>query len=293
MTVIIADDYTPLEGEYPTTHARILHSGVWADGGVVTASSTATGYYSDGPQSDTTYKKWGANTFPATWAEAYTEYGGSVDCCCIAAHNLGSIGAEISIDYYDGSAWVPVATSQIEDDSPIMALFNQVDSSQWRVSILSAGDTIADSDGVEVMDGDGEDIIVSDGALTAIIGVIRFGKAMQMPQRVYQGFTPSASNRNTTMTTNESATGEYLGAVVLRKSLNASVSWNLLEAQWVRSSWNPFIIAAETAPFFVAWRPDAFGEVDYMIESNFTPPVNSGPKAYMQTGFSGKAYGWE
>lgn len=304
MTIIIADGYQEDGGligvpdvgrseEYPTTHARILHAGGWASGGTVSASSTATGYYADGPQSNTTYKKWGVDTFPATWVETYPEYTGFVDCCAIAAHNLGTVGADIDVEYYDGTAWQSVASGSIEDDSPIMVLFDPVQSAQWRISISGVGETLIDGDGEEVTDSDGELLLSSGDASTAIIGVIRFGKAMQMPRAVYQGYTPSQGNRNTTKTTNESARGEFLGSITLRTSLNSSVSWSLLAAQWVRDEWVPFMIEAENNPFFVAWRPASFGEVDFVISSDFQPPTNTGPRAYMNAGFSGTAYGWE
>lgn len=90
MTVDIHPQYS---GTYPNTHARIAHANNWFTTLVTAnASSTATGYFADAPDTSLTYEKWKPASLPATWQGTYTSPDGIAHYCCIGAHTLGSNG---------------------------------------------------------------------------------------------------------------------------------------------------------------------------------------------------------
>lgn len=266
MAVIYSTAY-PFGGAYagyPLTHARILHSGIWLDGGTATASTTEAGYFEDGPQDVTTYERWAPTTAPATWEDDFGE-DVTADCFCIAAHTAGTIGATVTFEAYISSAWVEIGEVTPTDDMPIMLLLGEeVTFTKWRISI----DEVCE------------------------IGVAMAGVAMQMPTRIYGGHQPMHLSRTVEYRSNRSETGEFLGMTKQRVSLDTSYSWQHLEAEWVRTNWRPFMLAMEDTPFFIAWRPDAFAEVGYAWASAPAIPSNMGMRSWMsvELGVTGHGY---
>jgi len=60
-------------------------------------------------------------------------------------------------------------------------------------------------------------------------------------------------------------------------------SWRHLPAAWYRQYFDPFVKAARTQPFFIAWRHDTFPEdVSYCWTHDDIKPSNMGIKNFMQ-----------
>jgi hypothetical protein len=114
-----------------------------------------------------------------------------------------------------------------------------------------------------------------------------------MPQAIYGGHTPARFNRATTFRDNRSGSGEILGRTKLRTSLQASYSWTLLKADWIREYWDDMQLAIEGEPFFIAWRPDKFPDVELALSTNAAQPTNMGTRSYMQVTLSAMGYGYE
>ena len=267
MTVIFETGYTLPVGDEPLTHARVAHANNWYAGGTITASSTATGFFADAPDNSLTYEKWKPTGAGATWE---TDLGSAmeVDYCCIAAHDLGTTGNTLQVEYWDGAAWVGVnAGGAITDNSPIFSIFEPRTFQKWR---------IRNSTGT-----------------APTIGVIRFGKALGIEQAIYGGHSPIDFNRVTTMKSNISATGEFVGRTKLRSELQTTFSWTHLTAAWVRTNWGVFQQAFETEPFFIAWRPGTFGEVGYVQTDSPATPSNMGVKSYMAVELTVRGPGYE
>lgn len=267
MTVILGTSYSLPSGDEPLTHARIAHANNWNAGGTISASTTDADYFEDAPDNSLTYEKWKPTANPSTWE---TDLGSALelDYCCIAAHDLGTTGCTLEVQYWSGSVWVDLITATaITDDSPIYVIFEPETRQLWRIRATVG--------------------------TVPTIGVIRFGTSLQMEQPIYSGHAPADSNRATTMKSNISATGEFLGRTKQRAELMASFDWTHLTAAWVRTNWAPFQLAYEAEPFFVAWRPDTFGEVIYGQTDSPATPSNMGINDLMQVSLTARGNGYE
>ena len=266
MTIIYGTGYTLPGGDEPLTHARIAHANNWHGFGTPNASTTATGYFDDAPNNSLTYEKWQPTANPSTW-ETSLGANYSADYCCIAAHDLGSTGCSLQVQYFNGSWLDLIPTTAILDDSPIMVIFEPQSRWQWRINVTVG--------------------------TVPTIGVIRFGAALQMQRPLYGGHAPADFNRATKMKSNISATGEFLGRTKQRTELQTSFAWQHLTAAWVRTNWGVFQQAYETEPFFVAWRPDTFGEVIYGQTDAPATPTNMGIKSLMSVDLTMRGPGFD
>ena len=280
MSVIFEPGYFLPQGDEPLTHARIAHAGTWVDDWNASATSTADGFFVDGPNDSLTYEYWSPTTLPATWTLQPMGVGQEVtaDYCCIAAHTLGTAASNLTltIEYLNPplvspSVWNPIiSNASISDDSPIFAIFRPVTAIGFRITI--------------------------NGTTAPRIGVVRFGQALQMPQPLYAGHTPLILSRQTTMRSNKSTTGEFLGRTRLRNARSTEIGWTHLRADWVREYWLPFQFAMEQDPFFLAWRPITFpNDVGYCyVDGGSLPaPTNSGPRDFMNVSMNIIARGYD
>lgn len=266
MGVILQSGYTVPSGDQPLTHARIAHASNW-HAGTVTASTTAAGYFADGPDESTTYEKWQPTTLAATWE---LDFGGNkpVDYCCIAAHDMGTRGNSLQVQRYNLGSWDDmIPTTAISDDMPLFCIFDKTTDTRFRVRIS--------------------------GGSAPSIGVIRFGAAMQMERALYGGHAPADLERETSTQANISESGEFLGRTVTRTALSVRMNWENVTASWVRSNWRAFQKAIESEPFFIAWRPETFSEVAYAQAIGPATAVNAGVRDLMKLGLSARGYGYD
>lgn len=266
MTVLLESGYAVPSGDEPLTHARIAHSNNWHEGGTVSASTTDSAFFEDAPTTTLTYEKWKPTALAATWA--YT-HGSAVECdyCCIAAHNMGTQQNDLQVQYYDGG-WVDlIAATSITSDEPIMAIFDPVTASQWRIRITQ-------------------------NSLPSI-GVVKFGKALQMERPLFGGHSPVNFARQTILRSNYSETGQFLGRTKLRTYLNTDYEWSNLSTTFIRNNWKSLQTAIETEPFFIAWRPGDNGDVAFGQVDEVPVPSNSGKRDLMNVSFSMRALGYD
>lgn len=268
MGVILQSGYSLPGGDEPLTHARIAHSGNWYSGGTITASTTATGYFAEGPDNSLTYEKWKPTASTGTWEHDFTS-STTADYCCIGAHNLGTSGSTINVQYWTGAAWSDLcAATAISDDMPIMVIFAPQAATKFRLNI-------------------------SAGTSAPSIGVIKFGQSLQMQRALYGGHAPLDLSRQTSMQSNISETGEFLGRTKIRTQFSTSFEWKHLTAAWVRTNWRPFQLAIETEPFFIAWRPETFSEVGLCQSDEMPIPQNMGIKDFMSVTLNVRGYGYD
>lgn len=267
MTVIFSTGYSLPSGDEPLTHARIAHANNWLAGGTVTASGTATDYFADGPTNSLTYEKWAADALTATWEY---DHGSAAECdyCCIGAHTMGTNGNTLQIQYWNGSSWSGlIPATAITSDMPIMAIFPPQTRQRWRIQISTG--TVPE------------------------IGVVKFGKALQMQRALYGGHTPLDYARQTIMRSNRSVTGEFLGRTKLRNTLATSYDWAHLKRDWLDANWKDFQLAIEEEPFFLAWRPGDFSEVGLCYTDQIPVPTSMGIRDLFQVSLNVSARGYE
>lgn len=183
------------------------------------------------------------------------------DCFCVAAHNIGTGAGSLRFlhDSNEDGTYTEIGEVEITDDSPVMFFFGRITSRRWRVETVDCA--------------------------MAQIGVAKVGLALQMERRIYGGHAPIVLSRQTKFQENVSETGEVLGRTKQRTALVTSYDWSHVTADWVRTSWAELIRAAEEDAMFVAWRPDAYGEVAFGQVKGAPRADNMGLVDLMQVGF--------
>jgi len=267
MTVIFEAGYTLPGSDEPLTHARIAHGNNWLTGGTATASTTDADYFLNGPLNSLTYERWKPTAVTATWEY---DHGSSVTCdyCCVGAHNMGTNGNSFQVQYWTGSAWSDLtAVTALTSDMPIMAIFEPQAAQRWRVSI--SGGTVPE------------------------LGVIKFGAALQMPRPMYGSHTPLDFSRTTTMRSNRSVLGEFLGRTKLRSTLSTSFDWQHITRAWIDTNWKSLQLAIEEDPYFIAWRPGQFSEVGLCYTDASPIPSPMGIRDLFQVSLGATARGYE
>jgi hypothetical protein len=232
------------------THARIGWENL-SYGKTPTASSSAAGFPAIAATYPTTFEFWKPTAVPATWA---------IDCGWdVQVDYLGLVGdfagATVAIQSSpDNSTWTTHQTETIMQRVS-MFLFSQVTARYWRILV--------------------SDVIPS-------VACVYFGKSLAMQRRIYQGHSPLTLSRETELSNNRSEGGQYLGRSIVRTGVQTSASWSHLTAQWYRSEFDPFVVAARTAPFFMAWRPSQYPqEMGFVWTDGDIAPSNTGPRDMM------------
>lgn len=244
----------PAYADLPTNRARIAHALNWLGGGTITASSTAAGYFAEAPDNSLTYERWKPSSLPASW-EYYHTSAAECDYCCIGAHTLGTNGNTLQVQYWDGAWQDLIPATVITDNSDIFVIFPRQSRRRWRINITNG--------------------------TAPLIGVVKFGLALQMERPLYGGHAPMEFARNVVLKMNESETGEFLGRSKYRTYNETNFSWSNLSASWIRQNWGTFQRATELEPFFIAWRPGGFSEVAFGRLMAPAIPSNSGTRDLM------------
>jgi hypothetical protein len=178
----------------------------------------------------------------------------------IGGHNLGTVGATVSISI-NGNV---MATRQPTSDAPMLVLFDVVVSDRISVTVT-----------------------IPSGADMPRIATIAFGEALVFERSVYGGHSPFALNENQTVLSNRSEGGQFLGASVVRRGFGGSLSINHLRAAWAREFMPAFIQGTESMPFFLAWRPETYpDEVAYCYHTAAVSLSNMGMRDYMAAALS-------
>jgi hypothetical protein len=161
-----------------------------------------------------------------------------VNYFAIAGHNLR--GAELKLQYRldPGDPWIDKTDPVIPgDNNAIMWLFGEEQSaSYWRL------------------------YIEPDPGVYPRIAVAYLGPVLTLQRRTYVGHKPVTFNRSTNVVSGMSESGQYLGRVVRSRSLSTQLSQQNVDPAFYREYIDPFAIAAQTRPFFMAWRPSTYPE---------------------------------
>lgn len=241
---------------FPLTHARIGYQSICTASNVI-ASSEAAGFPAGDATNIFTNEFWQPTALPATWTcDAGT--GADTDYIGIAAHTLGSSQCSVTIEYStDNSTWTQLNAFLPPDNRPVMLIYPTVTARWWRFTL--------------------------NGPTIPRIGVIYIGQALQMQRAIYGGHAPLTLSRQTTIYNQLSESGQFMARSIIRQGNSTSFEWKNLTADWYREFFDPFVRAARTRPFFIAWRPSRFPEeVGYVWTSEDIKPSNMGTRDYMQ-----------
>lgn len=266
MPVIVSPALAAAEAfTFPLTHARIGYQTFVPDSTLV-ASTEATGFPASAVALSMTYEKWKPTALPAT-LDIDAGTGVTASYLGIAGHTLGSTSATFKLEYStDDVSYTEVDTVSPSDDTAILLLFDEVQARYWRLTIT--GSTIPE------------------------IAVVYIGEVLEMQRMIYGGHSPGTLSRQTDIRPARSEGGQFLGRSILRQGMATSFQWENLKAQWYRDNFDPFVEAARTQPFFIAWRPEDFPlEVLYCWTNSDISPTNQGVRDFMSVGFSVQGLG--
>ncbi|MGB1388632.1 MAG: hypothetical protein ACPG61_07070 [Paracoccaceae bacterium] len=248
---------TGYEGEvHDLEHPRILWNSICRRA-TVAASSQAAGFPAINALTATTYDAWKPVTLPASWTLTFDGVE-PVNAVAIDTHTIGSSGAMLRVDMWNGTIWVNLIDVSPIDDEPIAILFNSISTDRLRITLT--------------------------GSVVPQIAVIHFCNALELPQTVYMGApTPIDMALATEFDTNISTGGRYMGRSVRYTKTENEFTVAHLTEQFVREELMPFIKDAREYPYFLLERPlSQPTALSYRWRKEDIRPARMGIKSYMQ-----------
>jgi len=254
----------------------------------------------------TTYDQWSATPDASGDAALEVDLGSaqSVSMVAIAAHNAGTLGAAVSVQYSatgTGSWTTAGGATSPTDNQAIVWYFAETNARYWRVLFDRAA-----------------------GATGAVVcGVVFVGMPLTMPQSIYQGYRPPITPTEVALQSNVSEGGHLLGSSAVKRASTASTEIRHLPDTFIRSYGSAYYLTDESGAvitdeagdplevdpvisqkwaafqahfnegggFFWAWRPTKYGDVHYAWRSGAViAPENSGPRAYMSASLEMRFY---
>lgn len=266
-------------GTFPRNHARIGYDNA-VPSSTVAASTSEAGFPATATQNQLTYELWRPTAVPATLT--YTFDAQPIGYVGIAAHNLGEVGAAVSIEYQQGGSWYPLVFEVPQDIGATLSLDFAAQTYQVYQQISDTGAVFYQFNEVNCTG-----IRINLTGAIASIGVVYAGRVLEMYRPFYSGHTPGTLARKTTIRPNKSVNGQWLGRSVLREGLNGQFNWNNTPLPWYETNVEPFSQAAINAPFFIAWNPKQHPDhVLYAWTSEDIAPTLSGVRNLCEFGFS-------
>jgi len=191
-----------------------------------------------------------------------------IDYVGIANHNLGSGLFPVSVEVQAGEfdSFVEVISDRfLVDDKPVIFRFTPQAATAVRVKIQASQAAVP---------------VVPEAA------VVYVGKLLVLQRRIYVGHTPIPYGRNTQVINGKSESGNFLGRIIVGETRSTGISMSNMTPAWYRTYMDPFVVSAQSKPFFFNWRP-----LDYPEESGFCwvtdepRPSNQRPNGMMQIAF--------
>ena len=228
----------------------------------ITGSSSQAGFDVTALQNPFTYEFWKPVSLPATvTVDANTAF--TADYVGLGSVELVNCNVLLESSA-DGITYVEAVSADILTNNDIMLLFASTVARYWRFTITALS-----------------------GTPTVSLSVLNVGESMPMERMIYGGHTPSTLNSKTEFRPNKSEGGQWLGRTIIRNGTAEDFSFNNLTSLWVRNTFASFITFAKYNPYFVIWRPEAFGdEAVFGWTNTDIAPVNTGTKDFMSVDFS-------
>lgn len=184
------------------------------------------------------------------------DFSGNVtaDYYAIGAHNLGSQGATVALQYSTdgGSSWSNLGSAHTPaDDRPIFQILTSQAEDDWR-------------------------LLITNCTAQVYIGVFAFGRALQLPREIPPGdWAPAQYAGKNEINTNKSDRGSFLGRSVIARGITGTIKQLYIQPAWIRSNWPALAAHLDTKPFFYAWDPDNYPtEIGlYWTPDGAKPPI--------------------
>jgi len=238
--------------------------------GTITASSETADGAAENAIDDLTWDFWTPNALAATFAVVISSPA-ELDCAAIVAHTLGTNGNTVQVQYWDGAAWETVSTIVPDDDSPILAIWEPVESDEWRFRIS--------------------------GGTEPNIGVLMLGERLIFPTGILEGYVALHHAKRYDLMNSTSIGGQFLGNRVNRVGAETTVTFGMIERSWVDGAMRNFETHYnEGKPFYYAgspsdmekdhgycWRPQGGGELrPAFIEGDYWAEMTMDLASYVE-----------
>lgn len=210
--------------------------------GTVSASTAAAGFEAALAATPQTYSAWKPTaTTTQTW-EVDAGTSRSANYCGVGAHELGDVGATVTVQRWTGSSWSNVVSTSPTDNSALLFLFPTASATRWRIRITGA-------------------------SAPARIGNIRFGEVTTLPRKSsFSPALPITEAEQFTYNVNVSDAGEWLGRSVVAAGLQFSIQINHVPETFADGEWAAFRVHCNEgdATFYIAPKPAQYAkEVAY------------------------------
>jgi len=211
----------------------VLYRNVLAEGTLAWSSQTVDGAAANalGPQ---TYDFWTPASLPATLSTTLASPT-VCDACAIIGHTLGSKGATVLVEWWNGSVWVIAQTLIPADDRDLLLIFGEQTSAQWRIRIT--------------------------GTLVPSIAVVMIGSRLLIPGGVQADYVPINLSLDIELAPSITVRGQYVGTFLKRSGASTGLALALQERLWIETEASPFIAHYNAGqPFIWASCPDLLPE---------------------------------
>ena len=261
LTAIALPSSTP---PYALNHARILYANLLL-GSAVATTSGANGSFTLIPN---TADRW---TLTDTGSITFTLAANvDMDTVCIGAHNLGSNGFSVHVQYSDDlvSGFLSFKAIQSPTDDTAMMFHNAAPHDVRRLKITVTGTG------------------------SVFLGSIYAGIALQMQRPFFAGHTPITLSASTSRYSSMSEGGNFIGEQIRRIGYSTSADWSNLENAWLRLYFKPFMIHARTLPYYFAWNLlEEPLDIGYCKTSEDIKPAYSGVRNLLDVSFKMVGFG--
>lgn len=212
----------------------VLFDNVLARGAFAWSSQTADGFAANalGPQ---TFDYWtptsGNGSISVTLGAAE-----ACDCAAVVAHDLGTKGSTVHLEYRTGTAaWTALASATPTDDSTLLLIGPPVVADQWRLRVA--------------------------GASPPSLGVVMIGRRQVWRVGVTGGYVALPKAKRVELLTSTSRGGQFLGNRIVREEASTDIGLSSADRDWVNGALEAFRIHYDEGKPFI-WASDPGGDPD-------------------------------
>lgn len=201
-----------------------------------------------------THLRWQSDDDDLQYITVTTGSADPIDYVGLVRHNLGSAEIAVSVEGDAGGGYAELVAPVIPgDDGPLLFRFSPTSLTAIRLK-LAAGSSIPRA------------------------SVLHVGKLLVLPRKLWQDHTPIPFGRRQTVVNGRSASGEFLGSILLGAWNEGRIKETLIDPDVYREDVDAFLRAAvnDRAAFFFGWRPEMYPtEIGYCWALNEAQPKNS------------------
>ena len=220
--------------------------------GTPSASTAAAGFGAALAFNGDTFDAWRPTAVPA---DLSLDFGAAqtVTYAGIAAHTIGTAGATVKLQTWDGATWVDVPGCEIEpeNDDPILFLTNPLETSRVRLALTGA---------------------------VAEVGVFMAGRLTEFEAQRFADYLGPVGNdaRVIDYLDNTSVTGEFLGRTVKSDGLEFPFNVKNISETWAATEWpamRDYFLTGKAVAFF-ANRPLGYPDEVYFARPTDRPTLD-------------------